>query len=95
MFGELYLSTLAFWGIAAALVGAALGLLPASRLRFGLITIWTLVPVWLVTATVAMDWNVSGAWMFGLVLILLALPPWALLTLLPFNLVRVARDRRG
>lgn len=43
MFDELYPSTLAFWGIAATLVGAALGVLPTGRLRFGLITFWTLV----------------------------------------------------
>lgn len=92
MFDELYPSTLAFWGIAAALVGAALAVLPAGRVRFGLVAFWTLVPVWLVTATVAMDWSASGAWLFGLVLILLALPPWAVLALLPFSVVRRLRE---
>ena len=88
MFDELYPSTLAYWGIAATLVGAALGLLPASRLRFGLVMVWALVPVWLVAITVV----ISGAWIFGLVLMAIALPPWALLTLLPFNFVRRVRE---
>lgn len=92
MFDELYLSSLAWVSVVAAVVASALGFLPAGRLRLCLITAWTLMPLWLITASVAMDWSVSRAWMFGLILVLLALPPWAVLTLLPFNLVRRVRE---
>jgi hypothetical protein len=95
MLDELYPSSVAWWGVAAALVGFALGFLPTGRLRLYLITAWALVPLWLMTSIVAVDWSVSRAWLFGLVLVLLSLPPWAVLSLVPFSLVRWVRGRYG
>lgn len=92
MFDELYLSTLIHWAIAAALVGAALGFLPAGRLRLCLIAGWSLAPVWLLAALATLGQFSIGTLSFSFVFLMLVMPVWGLLTLLPFFIVRRVRN---
>lgn len=92
MFDELYPSTLAIWGIAATSVGSALGFMPAGRLRFSLIVAWALLPLCLMIVVAIASGLSFGAFTFGIVSLLLTLPMWAILTLLPFNIVRRVRE---
>jgi hypothetical protein len=84
--------------VVAVVVGAGLGLLPRSRWRFTLIGIWSAAPVILVlwaTGMTAVDMrsiDLPMSLSFAAVFTLILLPPWALLTLLPFNLVRRYRE---
>ena len=98
MFDEISLSTIAIWSGATAIVGAAIGLLRRSVIRYALIISWTALPlIWILLAVsmTALDTgDAQWAMSFGFVVVftLMLLPPWALLTLLPFNLVRRCRD---
>ena len=98
MWDGLTVTTLASWAVGAILVGSGLGFLPPSRWRFVLISILTAAPVLLVMWAVVMTAVDKGSldlpmsFGFTAVFTMLLLPPWALLTLLPFNLVRRYRE---
>lgn len=87
-------STIASWGAVAIAVGGSLGFLRRSKSRTILIALWTALPFIIVcAASVAtsfdmrsIDWPMAIG--FTAVFTMFLLPPWALLTLLPFNLVR-------
>lgn len=95
MFDEVSLTTLALWGAAAAFVGCALAFLPQGRIRFSLITAWTLMPLWLMLLVIVglgpSKWVVA----VGIAYVIIALPVWGVLSLLPFNLVRRTREIYG
>ena len=98
MWDEISATTLAAWATGAIIVGSGLGLLPRSRWRLVLIGILAPAPVLLVIWAVVMTAVDKGSldlpmsFGFTAVFTMLLLPPWALLTLLPFNLVRRYRE---
>lgn len=98
MWDGLSTTTLVAWAAGAIAIGAGLGFLPRSRWRLSLIGIWSAAPVLLIawaTGMTALDMgsvDLTGSLGFAAVFTLLLLPPWALLTLLPFNLVRRYRE---
>ncbi|MFD1612829.1 hypothetical protein ACFSCW_13565 [Sphingomonas tabacisoli] len=98
MWDGISLQTLAVWAVVATTVASCLGLLPRGRTRVALVTLWVGLPVMIVCwACVVSSFDGEGFdWVgfFGplAVFTLFLLPPWALLTLLPFNLVRRFRD---
>ena len=86
------------WAVAVgAAIAAAIGLLPPSKARFWLIGFWSLLPgvLFLAATTFSFLGNPGGGF-YGLKLLLtfcaIVLPPWLVVTLLPFNLVRRVRD---
>lgn len=91
-------STLVGLAAVAVAVGFGLAFLKRSKARTILIVVWTALPcVLALAASVATAFQGHGfdaAAFFGFTAVfsLLVLPPWALLTLLPFNLVRRLRE---
>ncbi|HEY6916641.1 MAG TPA: hypothetical protein VI381_03275 [Allosphingosinicella sp.] len=98
MWDNIGLETILGCAIAAVIVGGGLGALRRSKTRTTLVTLWTALPVLLVCCVTVitssdisgLDWRVSLG--FADVFILVFFLPWALLTLLPFNLVRRFRE---
>lgn len=97
MFDELLVQQIYRLGLAAALIGAAIGLLPRSRFRMALIWSWALMP--LVLAAVAVGFAEAGqlasSTSFMGMFLLATLLPWAGLSLVPYNLVRRWRELRA
>jgi hypothetical protein len=91
MFDELHLSDLIPWGVAAVVVACALGLLRRSSLRTWLICGWTLLPLLVVSTLFLFDPSVEGLSFLGLLLAGMLIP-WAVLTVLSYNLVRRVRE---
>ena len=91
-------TTLIGVALVAIAVATFLAFLRRSRTRSILIVIWTALPFLVALAsniaTVFDSHSFDGTAFFGFtaVFTLLLLPPWALLTLLPFNLVRRWRE---
>lgn len=92
MFDDLTRSSLIYWGLAAVVVGTALGFLPRGRFRLGLIISWALLPVWLMMVVIVGGGADFATLTFGTVFLLFTLPTWGVLALLPFNLVRRVRE---
>lgn len=98
MWDKISATTLAAWAIGAIIVGSGLGFLPRSRWRLVLISVLAAAPelpvIWVVVMTAvdkgSLDWSTSFG--FTVVFTMLLWLPWALLTLLPFNLVRRYRE---
>lgn len=91
-------TTLIAWVVAAITVGSGLGFLRRSKIRTTLIAVWTAFPVILVWGAAAISSFDKGSIEFAMslgfvaVFTLMLLPPWAVLTLLPYNLVRRLRE---
>ncbi len=91
-------STLVSLAAVAVAVGIGLGFMARSKTRTILVVVWTGLPALLSLAVnVATAFDINGfdaAAFFGFTVVfsLMLLPPWALLTLLPFNLVRRWRE---
>ncbi|MDQ1159466.1 putative membrane protein YfhO [Sphingomonas sp. SORGH_AS 950] len=98
MWDELPISTLVGLAAAAVTVGIGLGFLTKSKARTTLVVVWTALPFLLSLAAnvfTVLDTRVfDAATFFGFTAVfgLLLTPPWALLILLPFNLVRRWRE---
>lgn len=98
MWDEISATTLAACATGAIILGSGLGFLPRSRWRLVLIGILAAAPVLLViwamimTAVDKGSLDLPMSFGFNAVFTMLLLPPWALLTLLPFNLVRRYRE---
>lgn len=98
MWDGIYATRLIALAIVAVAVAAVLALLRRSRTRTILIVIWTALPFLVAlaanVATIFGSQSFDGIAVFGFTVVftLLLLPPWALLTLLPFNLVRRWRE---
>ena len=98
MWDDTSLQTLGAWALAGVAVAVGLGFLRRSKVRTALITIWAGLPViivcWAIVATAfdtgGADW--AGSFGFAAVFIMFLLPPWALLTLFPYNLVSRMRE---
>ena len=98
MWDEMYVSTLVGLAAVAVAVGFGLGFLKKSKARTVLIVVWTAPPCLLAfgasvaTAFDTHSFDATAFFGFNAVFSLFVVPPWALLTLLPFNLVRRSRD---
>lgn len=98
MWDEMPVLTLVSLAAAAVVVGIGLGFLTRSKALTILVVVWTALPFLLSLAAnvaAAFDTNSFDAtafFGFTAVFSLLLLPPWALLTPLPFSLVRRWRE---
>lgn len=97
MWDEIAVSTLVGLAAVAIAVAAGLAFLKKSKARTTLIFSWTSLPCLLVIAAsvaTVLDHGFDATAFFGFTAMfsLFLLPPWALLTLLPFNLVRRWRE---
>ena len=98
MWDDVSATTLISLAVVAVTVAICLAYVRRSRTRTILIIAWTMLPFLVAlgatTATVFGTHSFDGTSFFGFtaVFTLLLLPPWALLTLLPFNLVRRWRE---
>lgn len=95
MWDELELSSLWWLPVAAVVVGGAFGFLGKSRRHTTAITLWFLAPALFVgvvgLAVATLNAGRATLWehvAFPLLLSLVTVPPWALLSLLSFFLVR-------
>lgn len=94
MFDELMIQEVWRLALIAAVGGAVLGALPRSRIRSVSIWTWALIP--LAVAAAALCFTDSGqlgsSLSFVGLFLLASMLPWAGLVLLPYNLVRRARE---
>lgn len=100
MWDELDATILADLLIAGVAVAAAIGALRPGRLRLALILAWVAVPIFLIIAVLAVFISKFGvtdaknSLIFSILLLMATLPPWAITTLLAYNLVRRFREIR-
>lgn len=98
MWDELPVSTLVGLAAVSVAVGIGLGFLARSKTRTALVVVWTALPfllALLANVAAAIDTNSFDAtafFGFTAVFSFVLMPPWALLTLLPFNLVKRWRE---
>jgi xanthine/uracil permease len=101
MWDDISATTLIGLAVAAVLVAILLAYLRQSRTRTILIVVWTALPFLvalganIATVVDTQSFDSPGFFGFTAVFTLLLLPPWAMLTLLPFNLVRRWREIRA
>jgi hypothetical protein len=98
MWDGLDLSTIICLATAAVAVGGGLGLLRQSKARTVMIAAWAALPAILVAWAISMaavdagQIDLPASVGFAAVFTMLLQPPWALLTLFPFNIVRRVRE---
>lgn len=100
MFDETTAGDLLKIAIVAVLVGAGLAWLPRSRLRTALIWFWCLAPLILALGIMAaltpqVDEQVGFSATFFSVFVIVTLPLWAGLTLIPYHCIRRWREIRA
>jgi hypothetical protein len=97
MFDDLIAQDVWRLALAAAVGGAAIGLLPRSHIRSLLIWAWAMVPLAVVTAALSFTeaGQLGSSLSFVGLFLLVSLLPWAGLALLPYNLVRRLREIRS
>ena len=97
MFDDLIAQDVWRLALAAAVVSAAIGLLPRSHIRSLLIWAWAMTPIAVATAAVIFTeaGQLGSSLSFVGMFLLASLLPWAGLTLLPYNFARRARELRS
>jgi hypothetical protein len=97
MFESLWPDDLLWAALVGAVIAAALGLLPRSKVRFWLIGLWSALPAALALLFLSFSYPSNpGDALYTLGVLLafsaIALPPWLIITRLPFNIVRRVRE---
>ncbi|WP_426263960.1 hypothetical protein [Sphingomonas sp. PWP1-2] len=96
MFDELIAQEVWHLALLAVVGGAAIGLLPRSRVRSILIWIWALTPLTVAVGALGVTeaGQLGSSLSFVGIFVLASLLPWAGLSLLPYHLVRRLRQRQ-